>query len=266
MCLAAIIIKAVRYRSMQIVSRMLMRLCKLDKLSAFKDIIKNSKNAVFFGGAGVSTASGIPDFRSADGVFTANAALRPEEIVSERFFYGNPEKFYEFYKNKMLYPDAKPNAAHLKLAEWEKEGLLRAVVTQNIDGLHQRAGSDNVLELHGSALRNYCLNCGEFYPLEYIVNADKIPRCEKCGGIVKPDVVLYGEQLNEEILQETFKVISECDVLIVGGTGLAVYPAASFVYAFRGQHLIVVNKSPTGADAQADLLFSEDIAALFASM
>lgn len=235
----------------------------MENKQKFIDILTNSSHAVFFGGAGVSTASGIPDFRSSGGIFDAGNGLMPEEIVSGRFFYSHPKEFYDFYRSRMLFPNAQPNKAHLKLAELEQKGIIKSVITQNIDGLHQKAGSKSVLELHGSALRNYCLHCGKFFDLDYIVNSDGVPRCDKCGGDIKPDVVLYGEQLDNYVMERAWEEVSEADLLIVGGTSLAVYPAASFVYAFRGKHLVVINKSPTDADGRADILFRENIAEVF---
>lgn len=237
------------------------------KLSLFEELVKGSSHAVFFGGAGVSTASGIPDFRSASGVYNEKyGSFRPEEIVSADFFYRRTEDFYRFYREKMLFPNARPNAAHLKLAEWEREGYIKSVITQNIDGLHQSAGSKEVIELHGSALRNYCLSCGKEFSLEHIVRSEGVPVCDRCGGLIKPDVVLYGEQLKESDLERASDEIAACDVLIVGGTSLAVYPAAAFVYSFKGKDLIVINNSTTGADESATLVFREDIAAVFASL
>lgn len=233
-----------------------------EKLERFRQMLSESKNAVFFGGAGVSTASGIPDFRSAQGIFVKHAELSPEQIVSAPFFYSHTAEFYDFYRDKMLFPKAQPNAAHVKLAQLEKEGKLRAVVTQNIDGLHQIAGSKNVVELHGSAHRNYCQRCGKFFDMNYVLASKGVPTCD-CGGIVKPDVVLYGESLKERDLTLASLYTSEADLLIVGGTSLAVYPAASFVYNFRGKHLVLVNKSITGADSAADLVFHDDIAEVF---
>ncbi|MBR1747261.1 MAG: NAD-dependent protein deacylase [Clostridia bacterium] len=233
-----------------------------EKLARFREMIDKSKSTVFFGGAGVSTASGIPDFRSAKGVFVKNAELSPEEIVSAPFFYRNTADFYAFYRDKMLFPNAKPNAAHRKLAELEKAGKLRAVITQNIDGLHRIAGSKNVVELHGSAHRNHCLSCGKSFDLSYVLQCKGVPVCP-CGGIVKPDVVLYGEALDERDLTLAALYTSEADLLIVGGTSLAVYPAASFVYDFHGKHLVLINKSVTGADGYADLVFHDDIAEVF---
>lgn len=236
-----------------------------EKLKRFREMIEESKNIVFFGGAGVSTASGIPDFRSAHGIFVQNAEMSPEEIVSAPFFYRRTEDFYRFYKEKMLFPNAVPNAAHRKLAEMEKAGKLRAVITQNIDGLHQAAGSKNVVELHGSALRNYCQRCGRSFDMKYALQSKGVPTCS-CGGVIKPDVVLYGESLNERDLDLASRYTAEADLLIVGGTSLAVYPAAGFVYNYHGKYLVLVNKSVTGADSRADLVFHEDIAEVFENL
>ena len=236
-----------------------------EKLKRFREMIEESKSIVFFGGAGVSTASGIPDFRGAKGIFLQNAERPPEEIVSAPFFYRHTADFYKFYKEKMLFPNAKPNAAHLRLAQMEREGKLRAVITQNIDGLHQAAGSKNVVELHGSALRNYCQRCGQFYDMDFILRSEGVPTCS-CGGVVKPDVVLYGESLNEHDLDLASKYTDEADLLIVGGTSLAVYPAAGFVYNYHGKYLVLINKSITGADNSADLVFHEDIAEVFTDL
>ena len=224
-----------------------------------QEIIDDSKRIVFFGGAGVSTESGIPDFRSQDGLYNQQYKYPPEQIVSRTFFERNTEEFYRFYKDRMIFPDAQPNAAHLKLAELEQAGKLSAVITQNIDGLHQAAGSKNVIELHGSVLRNYCRNCGEFYDLDYIAKSEGIPKCEKCGGTVKPDVVLYEENLNTEDIENAVSEIESADTLIIGGTSLVVYPAAGFVNYFRGKHLVIINKSPTAADARAELVISDSI-------
>lgn len=228
-----------------------------------KSAIENGEYVVFFGGAGVSTASGIPDFRGANGIFTAGRRFSAEQIVSSGFFYAHPKEFYDFYKSKMLYPNALPNRAHHKLAELESRGKVKAIITQNIDGLHQKAGSKNVIELHGSALRNYCQRCGKSFDLNYIVKSDGVPRCDKCGEIIKPDVVLYGEQLDETVLERAWEEVEKCDVLIVGGTSLSVYPAASFVYAFRGKTLVVINKTPTGADERASFVIRDNIAEAF---
>ena len=227
-----------------------------------KEIIDGSDNIVFFGGAGVSTESGIPDFRSVDGLYNQKYAYPPETILSHTFYCSRPEEFFRFYRDKMLYLDAQPNAAHRKLAEWEQEGRLRAVVTQNIDGLHQKAGSRNVLELHGSVLRNYCERCHRFYDAQFILNSEDVPHCS-CGGRIKPDVVLYEESLDEEVMTKAIHAISEADVLIIGGTSLAVYPAAGLIDFYRGNKLILVNKTPTPRDNDADLVVSGSIGEIF---
>ena len=220
--------------------------------------IQESSKVVFFGGAGVSTESGIPDFRSVDGLYHQEYDYPPEKILSAAFFRRMPEAFFRFYRDKILKLDAQPNPAHKKLAEWEKEGRLAAIVTQNIDGLHQAAGSKNVWELHGSTLRNYCTRCGKFFPVQFIEAAagvgDGVPRCDECGGIVKPDVVLYEEGLDEETMENAVHAIRGADTLIVGGTSLAVYPAAGLLRYFRGENLVVINKQPTPADGMANLL------------
>ena len=223
-----------------------------------QSIIDDSSRIVFFGGAGVSTESGIPDFRSADGIYHQAYKYSPEQVVSHSFFMRYPEAFYEFYKDKMMILDAKPNAAHLKLAELEKAGKLTAVVTQNIDGLHQAAGSRNVYELHGSIHRNYCMDCGKFYSAEYVKDAEGIPRCE-CGGMIKPDVVLYEEGLDSATIEGAVRAISNADTLIIGGTSLVVYPAAGFIDYFRGKHLVVINKSETGRAVRAELTIAAPI-------
>ena len=223
-----------------------------------KDILQNSNNIVFFGGAGVSTESGIPDFRSADGLYNEKYAYPPETILSHSFFRDHTEEFYRFYKEKMLYPDAKPNKAHIALAELEKQGKLKAVITQNVDGLHTEAGSINVLELHGSALRNICLTCNECYPIERILNSNGIPRCV-CGGVIKPDVVLYEEGLDQSVMSKATKAIYDADVLIVGGTSLNVYPAAGMINYYRGDKLVLINKSETSYDRYANLIIRESI-------
>ena len=230
-----------------------------------KELINGSNNIVFFGGAGVSTESGIPDFRSTDGLYHQEYDYPPETILSHSFFMRNPEEFYRFYKNKMLCLDAKPNMAHKKLAELEKAGKLKAVITQNIDGLHQAAGSKEVLELHGSVHRNYCMKCGKSYDFKYMKAAEGVPRCS-CGGIIKPDVVLYEEGLDNQTINESVKAISEAQVLIIGGTSLAVYPAAGLIDYFRGEHLVVINKSPTPRDRYADLLIQEPIGQVFSQI
>ncbi|MBM6752878.1 NAD-dependent protein deacylase [Mediterraneibacter glycyrrhizinilyticus] len=221
-------------------------------------IIDDSERIVFFGGAGVSTESGIPDFRSADGIYHQHYRYSPEEVVSHTFFMRHTEAFYEFYKDKMMILDAEPNAAHRKLAELEQAGKLTAVVTQNIDGLHQAAGSRRVYELHGSIHRNYCMDCGRSYSAKYVKGAEGIPRCE-CGGIIKPDVVLYEEGLDSNTISGAVRAISEADTLIIGGTSLVVYPAAGFIDYFRGKHLVVINKSETGRAVRAELTIAAPI-------
>lgn len=230
----------------------------MDKLQELQGMIDESQNIVFFGGAGVSTESNIPDFRSSDGLYNEQYPYPPEQVVSHTFFVKRTEMFYDFYKTRMMFLDAKPNAAHLKLAEMENSGKLTAVITQNIDGLHQMAGSKNVLELHGSIHRNYCQKCGKFYDAKYVKESEGIPRCE-CGGIIKPDVVLYEEGLNGSTIQNSIRAIAKADMLIIGGTSLVVYPAASFIDYFRGKYLVVINKSGTSRDRQADLCIQESI-------
>ena len=238
----------------------------MDEILRLKEIVETSDNIVFFGGAGVSTESGIPDFRSQDGLYSLKYKYPPEQIVSHSFYRKRPTEFFEFYKDKMLAPDAKPNKAHLKLAELEKRGKLKAVITQNIDGLHQMAGSEKVLELHGSVLRNYCESCGKFFDLQYIIDSKETPLCDKCGGSVKPDVVLYEESLDMNIMSEAISFISRADVLIIGGTSLVVYPAAGLIDYYRGSKLVVINKSPTPRDEQADLLIAGSIGEVFGSI
>ena len=228
-------------------------------LRALEAILAESKNIVFFGGAGVSTESGIPDFRSVDGLYHQTYDYPPETILSHTFWEQNPEEFYRFYRNKMIVRGAKPNAAHLRLAKLEREGKLKAVVTQNIDGLHQAAGSQKVYELHGSVLRNYCVRCGKFYDVEFIANSAGVPRCTDCGGIVKPDVVLYEECLDESTMAGAVAAIRRADTLIIGGTSLVVYPAAGLIRYFQGRHLVVINMQPTGADRSADLCITKPI-------
>ncbi len=229
------------------------------KLEQLQKWIDESENIVFFGGAGVSTESGIPDFRSVDGLYNQQYQYPPETILSHTFFQKNPEEFYRFYHNKMLFPDAKPNAAHLKLAELEQAGKLKAVVTQNIDGLHQAAGSVNVYELHGSVHRNYCMKCHAFYDLDFMVKSQGVPRCPVCGGMIKPDVVLYEESLDQETIEAAVLAISRADMLIIGGTSLAVYPAAGLIRYYRGNKLTLINKSPTPYDKEADLVIAGPI-------
>ena len=236
-----------------------MAVTSTEKLQQLRQMTEESQSIVFFGGAGVSTESGIPDFRSVDGLYHMKYKYPPETIISHSFFMRNPEEFYRFYKDKMLAPDAKPNRAHLALAKLEEMGKLKAVITQNIDGLHQMAGSKKVLELHGSVLRNYCMKCGEFYDMPFVKNAEGVPACTKCGGTVKPDVVLYEEGLDGRILQESVASIAAADVLIIGGTSLVVYPAAGLIDYFRGRKLVVINKSPTPRDKGADLLIADSI-------
>ena len=223
-----------------------------------KQWLSESENIVFFGGAGVSTESKIPDFRSTDGLYNQQYAYPPETILSHTFYMRRPEEFYRFYRNKMLFPDAEPNRAHKALAKLEQEGRLRAVITQNIDGLHQKAGSREVLELHGSVLRNYCTTCGKFYGLEAVLESEGVPRCT-CGGVIKPDVVLYEEGLDQHTLQKAVYYISNADVLIIGGTSLTVYPAAGLIDYYGGKKLVLINKSVTPMDSRADLVISGPI-------
>ena len=228
------------------------------QIETLQSWIDGSRSIVFFGGAGVSTESGIPDFRSVDGLYNQKYRWPPEKILSHTFFERMPEEFFRFYRDKMLCPWAKPNAAHKKLAELEKAGKLTSVVTQNIDGLHQAAGSQRVWELHGSVLRNYCMKCGRGYTMEDILHGEGVPRCI-CGGVIKPDVVLYEEQLNADTIQGAVRDIRGADLLIVGGTSLAVYPAAGLLDYYRGRHLVLINKSPTPYDGRADLILAAPI-------
>lgn len=239
--------------------------CK-DVINELKSIVQKYDNIVFFGGAGVSTESGIPDFRSVDGLYNQQYDYPPETILSHTFYRKNPAEFYRFYRNKMLFTEAKPNAAHLKLAELEQKGKVRAVITQNIDGLHQAAGSRVVLELHGSVLRNYCENCGQFHDMEYILHSQGIPACQKCGGPIKPDVVLYEEGLDQNTISKAIYYIQNAEVLIIGGTSLAVYPAAGLIDYFKGDKLIVINKAPTPRDSHADLLIQAPIGEVFSQI
>ena len=230
-----------------------------------KEVLERSKKVVFFGGAGVSTESNIPDFRSEAGLYKAmnDYGYSPEHMLSRTFFMNHTEKFYDYYKKNLIYPDAQPNKAHLALAKLETEGKLTAVVTQNIDGLHQKAGSKNVYELHGSVLRNICMDCGAKYDLDYIMDEENchngMPHCEKCGGLVKPDVVLYEEPLDDAVIMGAVKAISEADTMIVGGTSLVVYPAAGLINYFRGKDLVLINKSETGYDSQATMVINDSI-------
>ena len=232
----------------------------MSKIKELQEIIDRSNNIVFFGGAGVSTESGIPDFRSKNGIFNSieKYGLRPEEILSHSYYLKNTAKFYDYYKKNLIFKDAKPNAAHLKLSQLEKDGKLKAVITQNIDGLHQKAGSKNVLELHGNIYRNYCMKCGKKYSLEYILKNEGIPTCE-CGGLVKPDVVLYEESLDNTILTLSTEYISQAETLIIGGTSLVVQPAASLINYFDGENLVLINKSKTEYDHIASLVINEAI-------
>ena len=242
-----------------------------EKIARLNEMIRESKRIVFFGGAGVSTESGIPDFRSTDGLYNQTYQYPPEMIVSHTFYEDCPEEFFDFYnfdfyKNRMLFLDAKPNAAHLKLAELERAGKLTAVITQNIDGLHQAAGSKTVMELHGSVLRNYCEDCNKFFDVNYVKNSKGVPVCDKCGGRVKPDVVLYEENLNMDIMEASVNYISQADMLIIGGTSLVVYPAAGLIRYYRGDKLVLVNKSETSADRGANLVIHDSIGKVFSQI
>lgn len=237
----------------------------MDKIEQLREIVAASNNIVFFGGAGVSTESGIPDFRSVDGLYNQKYKYPPEKIVSHTYYRHYPEEFYEFYKDKMIVTDAEPNAAHIRLAELEKKGKVKAVITQNIDGLHQKAGSKEVLELHGSIHRNYCEQCHKSYNLDYIIQSEGVPRC-KCGGTVRPDVVLYEEGLDNRLIQKAVRYIHQAEVLIIGGTSLVVYPAAGLIDYFKGKYLVVINKSPTPRDASADILIQDSIGKVFSNI
>ncbi len=231
-----------------------------EKIARLQQAVDESEYIVFFGGAGVSTESGIPDFRSQDGLYAQKYKYPPETIVSHSFFMQRTEEFYDFYRDKMIFADAQPNAAHKKLAEMEAAGKLKAIVTQNIDGLHQKAGSKEVLELHGSTLRNYCMSCGKRYDgLKHITETTGIPKCEACGGTIRPDVVLYEEGLDNYVIHRAVEHISKADMLIIGGTSLVVYPAAGFIDYFRGRHLVVINMSSTSRDNSADILIQGKI-------
>lgn len=235
------------------------------QLEKFRQIINGAKRAVFFGGAGVSTESGIPDFRSQDGIYNQKYAYPPEYILSATFFRTHTAEFFDFYREKMVWPQAKPNAAHIRLAEWESEGRLAAVITQNIDGLHQMAGSKTVLELHGSVWRNHCARCGRSYPADFVLNCGGVPKCQ-CGGVVKPDVVLYEEPLDGDTLEQAIDYIRSADVLIVGGTSLNVYPAAGLVDYFRGKDLVVVNKGQPARTLSGELAIDAPIAEFFSAV
>ncbi len=237
-----------------------------EKIMQLKEMVSSSHRIVFFGGAGVSTESGIPDFRSEDGLYRQKYRYPPEVMLSHSFFVAHPEEFYRFYRDKILFDGVEPNIAHKKLAQWEKQGKLRTVITQNIDGLHQMAGSRDVVELHGSIHRNYCMHCKKTYTLEEVKNSPEVvPRCS-CGGIIRPDVVLYEEGLDQNAIEKAVREIAEADVLIVGGTSLVVYPAAGLLQYYRGNKLVLVNKSPTGMDEQADLLITGKIGEVFSQL
>ena len=237
-----------------------------DEIRTLNEWIRGSDNIVFFGGAGVSTESGIPDFRSVDGLYNQKYDYPPETILSHTFYVRRKEEFYKFYRDKMLVTDAEPNAAHKKLAQWEAEGKLQAIVTQNIDGLHQKAGSKKVLELHGSVLRNYCEKCRKFFDLDYMVRAQGVPKCDACGGDIKPDVVLYEEGLDDETMNEALHAIHNAEVLIIGGTSLVVYPAAGLIDYYRGRKLVLINKDPSATDRRADLVIHGKIGEIFAQL
>ena len=234
-------------------------------MNTFSQWVREAKRIVFFGGAGVSTESGIPDFRSVDGLYNQKYAYPPETILSHDFFIRKTGEFYRFYRDKMLITDAKPNPAHLKLAQWEQEGKLLGVVTQNIDGLHFAAGSKKVYELHGSVLRNYCMDCGKFYDADFIKNSTGVPKCS-CGGTIKPDVVLYQESLDHNCIMGAVNAIANADLLIIGGTSLSVYPAAGLIDDYRGSRLVLVNKSETPRDSRADLIIRDPIGEVFARL
>lgn len=234
-----------------------------EKIENFQKIYDNSDSIVFFGGAGVSTESGIPDFRSQDGLYSQQWKYPPETIISRSFFDANPVEFYRFYREKLIIKNIEPNTAHFQLAKMEEKGKLKAVVTQNIDGLHQKAGSRNVFELHGSTLRNFCMDCGAEYGIDFIAESenspDKLPRCAKCGGLVKPDVVFYEESLDQNVINGAVNAIKNADTLIIGGTSLVVYPAAGLIDYFRGKNIVLINKSATAGDARANLVIHESI-------
>lgn len=237
-----------------------------DKIMQLKEAVEKTRKIVFFGGAGVSTESGIPDFRSVDGLYNQKYDYPPETILSHTFFKRHTSEFYRFYRDKMLCTDAEPNAAHKKLAELEAAGKLTAVITQNIDGLHQKAGSKKVLELHGSVLRNHCMDCGAFYDVDFVKQSTDIPRCEHCGGIIKPDVVLYEESLDSFVLEESVRCIREADLMIIGGTSLAVYPAAGLIDYFKGSTLVLVNRDATPRDGQANIVLHDSIGKVFSQL
>ena len=236
-------------------------------MNALQEIVNRSRRLVFFGGAGVSTASGIPDFRSEEGLYHERyEGLTPEMILSQSFFYLHPDAFFDFYRRYMLHPEALPNATHRKLFELEKAGKLRGIVTQNIDGLHRKAGNKRIYEIHGSVHENFCMDCNQFYPLDYILKTDGVPRCKSCGGVIKPWVVLYGEAPDKYVCMGACREISNCDTLIVAGTSLEVEPAASFLDYFKGRELVVINKEETPADSRATLVLHEDIAEVMGAL
>lgn len=234
-------------------------------IETLKKWVSESSRIVFFGGAGVSTESGIPDFRGVDGLYRQKYAYPPETILSHDFFEHRPEEFYRFYRDKILFTGASPNPAHQKLAQWEREGKLLAVITQNIDGLHQKAGSKRVYELHGSIHRNFCTRCGQFYSAEQIIPLEQVPSCT-CGGLIKPDVVLYGEGLDEGVMRASMEALSRADMLIIGGTSLSVYPAAGLIDLYRGHRLVLINKTPTPRDDRADLILRDPIGKVFSEL
>ena len=236
-----------------------------DKIKQLKELINESNNIVFFGGAGVSTESGIPDFRSKDGLYNQKYKYPPEEILGHDFFINYTEEFYKFYREKMNSLKYEPNITHIKLAELEEAGKLKAVITQNIDGLHQKAGSKKVYELHGSVLRNYCMKCNKFYDAEYVFNSNNIPKCS-CGGVIKPDVVLYEEPLDEETIKNSITALQNADMLIVAGTSLTVYPASGFINYFRGKNLVLINKDSTPYDNKANLLINDSLGKVFSKI
>ncbi len=237
----------------------------VNEIEKLKEMIDECHNIVFFGGAGVSTESGIPDFRSVDGLYNQSYSYPPETIISHSFYKRNPEEFFRFYKDRMIFKDAKPNEAHKYLAKLEKKGKLKAVVTQNIDSLHTLAGSEKVYELHGSVMRNYCEKCGKFYSVDYILDYDGVPKCE-CGGRIKPDVVLYEEPLDDNVVTSAVEAILNADMLIIGGTSLVVYPAAGLINYFNGKYLVLINKSVTGAEGRADLVIHDSIGKVFSEL
>ena len=240
----------------------------MDNIQKFKKWVEESNNIVFFGGAGVSTESGIPDFRGETGIYQtiSEYGINPETILSHTFFENNKEVFFDYCKKHLVFPDAKPNAAHYGLAELEKQGKLKAVITQNIDNLHQAAGSKNVLELHGTLYKNYCIKCGKKFDIDYVLNSDGVPKCDKCGGVVRPDVVLYEESLDMDVMQKAVNYIASCDMLIIGGTSLAVYPAAGLINYYNGNKLVLINKSTTNLDNRADLALHMNIGEVFSKI